>query len=205
MGNRLGSNFMFNLIAPVYGLFYKNQKRVYSRDLILLSKLLDITSYNNILDVGCGTGALSSVLNNMGVSVTGVEPAKRMLNVASSKKENANITFISVNKEKPLPFDDKSFDLSIASYVAHGMKLDERKKLYLEMSRVSKDFVILYDYNDKRAFVTSIVERLERGDYFNFIKNVKKELNQYFKSFEEIKLSNQASWYICVPLVTKTK
>jgi tRNA1(Val) A37 N6-methylase TrmN6 len=56
MGKRLGSNFQFNLIAPIYGLFYKTQKRNYSRDLILLSKHLNVSKYNSIVDVGCGTG-----------------------------------------------------------------------------------------------------------------------------------------------------
>ncbi|MDA3931693.1 MAG: class I SAM-dependent methyltransferase [Tenericutes bacterium] len=201
MGKRLGSNFQFNLIAPIYGLFYKTQKRNYSRDLILLSKHLNVSKYNSIVDVGCGTGALCSVLSKVGISVTGVDPAKRMLKIGARKKENIDIEFINASSANSLPFEDKSFDLSVASYVAHGMKLDERKKLYEEMSRVSRHYVILYDYNDKRAVITNIIEKIERGDYFNFIKNVENELDENFESFEEIKLGNQASWYICKPLI----
>jgi ubiquinone/menaquinone biosynthesis C-methylase UbiE len=146
-------------------------------------------------------GALCSVLSKVGISVTGVDPAKRMLKIGARKKENIDIEFINASSANSLPFEDKSFDLSVASYVAHGMKLDERKKLYEEMSRVSRHYVILYDYNDKRAVITNIIEKIERGDYFNFIKNVENELDENFESFEEIKLGNQASWYICKPLI----
>lgn len=203
MAKRLGSIFLFNLIAPVYGLFYKSQKRRYSRDLILLSKHVNVSKYKSIIDVGCGTGALCSALSDLGISVTGVDPAKKMLKIGAKKKENIGVRFISISLANPLPFEDKSFDLSVASYVAHGMKLDERKRLYAEMSRVSRDYVLLYDYNHKRAFFTNIIEKIENGDYFNFIKNVKNELAEFFESFVEIKLANQASWYICKPIIIK--
>ncbi|MBI9010334.1 MAG: class I SAM-dependent methyltransferase [Tenericutes bacterium] len=201
MAKRSRSIFIFNFIAPIYGLFYKRQNKNYSRDLILLSEHVDVSKYHSIIDVGCGTGALCSALNKLGVSVTGVDPAKKMLKIGAKKKENTAINFINASSTNSLPFEDKNFDLSVASYVAHGMKLVERKKLYAEMSRVSRHYVILYDYNDKSAFFTNIIEKIERGDYFNFIKNVKNELNKYFESFVEIKLGKQASWYICIPLI----
>ncbi len=129
-----------------------------------------------------------------------------MLTIAKRQPENENIMFIQANVLERLPFADHSFDLSIASYVAHGMQKSERIKLYSEMRRVTKSKVIIYDYNQKRSFMTSLVEWLERGDYFQFIKNPKSEMedcvSEMAKCFSEVKVievDTRASWYICTP------
>jgi len=193
------SNILFNLIAPVYGLFYNSQKNNYIQNIELLRKHLNVSEYNNIIDIGCGTGAMCAALNEEGIKVTGVDPATKMLNIGRRKEENKNIEFVECDTCDKLPFSDKTFDLSVASYVAHGIKSEQRKTLYSEMSRLSKHYVIFYDYNEKRALSTNIIEWFERGDYFNFIKNVKKELNENFKFVQEIKLGKLASWYVCTP------
>ncbi len=199
MSKKAESSFLFNFIAPIYGLFYKGQKKQYSESLQILKKVMDITKYNNIIDVGCGTGALCSVLFEEGLIVTGIDPAVKMLNIGAKKKENKDIEFVNACACRELPFPEKTFDLSVASYVAHGLKPEERQVLYKEMIRITKRYVIFYDYNEKRAFFTSIIEWAERGDYFNFIKKVKIELNDNFKTVKEIKLDKQASWYLCEP------
>jgi len=93
--------------------------------------------------------------------------------------------------------EDKSFDISISSYVAHGLKADERKTMYDEMSRITKDLVIFYDYNEKRAALTDIVEWLEGGDYFNFIKVVQTEMKEYFGDVRVIDVTKRGALYVC--------
>ena len=168
--SKRNSSFLFNAIAPVYGLFYNRQKKRYRKVIRNMAKELDLASFGSILDVGCGTGSLCSVLSETGLSVTGIDPAQKMLAIAKRQPENGNIRFLQANALEQLPFADQSFDLSIASYVAHGMQKSERIKLYSEMRRVTKSKVILYDYNQKRSLLTSLIEWLERGDYFQFIK-----------------------------------
>ncbi len=193
------NNFLFNFIAPVYGLFYNSQKKNYVQNIKVLRKYLNISEYKSIIDIGCGTGAMCAALNKEGIKVTGVDPATKMLNIGRKKKENKNIEFVECDTCEKLPFTDKIFDLSVASYVAHGLKPEQRITLYSEMSRLSKHYVIYYDYNEKRAWLTSVIEWFEHGDYFNFIKNVKTELNENFELVQEIKLNKQASWYVCTP------
>ncbi len=197
MSKRQKGDFLFNFISPVYGLFYNSQKEKYQESLNIAKAKFDFSQFETIIDVGCGTGALCSVLNQLDLKVTGVDPAKRMLKIGEKKKENEKVNFVLGGTSTKLPFEDNSFDVSIASYVAHGLKKAERLKLYAEMSRISKKYVILYDYNDKRGFFTSIIEWAERGDYFNFIKTVKDELDEHFKSFEMIDVDVRASLYIC--------
>src|SRR5690554_3291672 len=91
------SNLLFNFIAPAYGLFYESQKKHYDKILAAISSEMDLTVYHNILDVGCGTGALCSVLNGKEISVTGIDPAEKMLDIARNKPENQDISFIKAN------------------------------------------------------------------------------------------------------------
>ena len=151
-------NFLFNFIAPIYGLFYNSQKKHYAININKMRSILNVSNYKNIIDVGCGTGALCSVLNQEGLSVTGVDPARKMLDIGAKKLENKNIEFIQATATAKLPFEDKSYDISIASYVAHGLLPEERKTMYQEMSRLTKHFVIFYDYNENRAIFTNIIE-----------------------------------------------
>ncbi|NLI53843.1 MAG: class I SAM-dependent methyltransferase [Clostridiales bacterium] len=204
--SKQNNNFLFNTIAPVYGLFYNKQKKRYREVLNSVATQLDLASYKSILDVGCGTGSLCSILNERGLAVTGVDPAQNMLSIANRQPENKNILFLQANALEQLPFADKSFDLSIASYVAHGMQKSERIKLYSEMRRVTKSKVIIYDYNQKRSLMTSLIEWLEQGDYFQFIKNPKiemescvSEMANCFSEVKVIEVDTRASWYICTP------
>jgi len=129
-----------------------------------------------------------------------------MLAIASRQPENQEIRFLQANALERLPFADKSFDLSIASYVAHGMQKSERMKLYAEMNRVTSGSVIIYDYNQNRSLMTSFVEWLEHGDYFRFIKNPKgdmedcvSEMGKCFSEVHVIDVDKRAAWYVCTP------
>lgn len=203
---RRNNNFLFNAIAPIYGLFYSRQKKRYREVVNGVAAELDLTIFESVLDVGCGTGSLCSILSEKGLSVTGIDPAQNMLAIACRQPENKNIRFFQANALERLPFADKSFDLSIASYVAHGMQKRERIKLYTEMRRVTKNKVIIYDYNQKRSLITSLIEWLEQGDYFQFIKNPKSEMENCvsemahcFSEVKVIEVDAHASWYICTP------
>jgi len=193
------SMVLFNSISQIYGMFYKIQKKRFKDVIEIVKKELDIKVFKTILDVGCGTGALCSVLNDMGLKVTGVDPAEKMLNIAREKPENKMVNFAKANILERLPFEDKLFDASIASYVAHGMGQEERKLMYAEMSRVSKSKVIIYDYNEKRSLPTTIIEWLEGGDYFNFIKNAESEMRECFSDVKTVYVGVRATWYICTP------
>lgn len=200
------SSGLFNSIAPVYGLFYKAQKKRFAEVIEGVESKLNMSTFETIIDVGCGTGALCSVLQAKGLSVTGIDPAGKMLEIARNKEENKNICFVQADVLEGLPFEDNCFDVAIASYVAHGLKAEERKQMYAEMSRVTSNWVIIYDYNDKRSLLITIVEWLEGGDYFHFIKNAApemkdciSEMKSCFSEVEVINVDTRAAWYICKP------
>ena len=197
---------LFDTIAPVYGLFFKMQRANFTRVIRRAESSLDLSSYVTVLDVGCGPGALCSVLNEIGLQVTGMDTAAKMLDIAKRQPENKGVRFIRASILEQLPFPDKSFDLSFASYVAHGLQKEERKRMYLQMSRVTRHRVIIHDFNKKRGLLTSLLEWLERGDYFRFIhvaedemKNCMSDMAECFSSVEVVNVDTRASWYICTP------
>lgn len=200
------SQFLFNGIAPVYKLFYQRQKKRYAEVLKEMRRELDLEGFRTVLDVGCGTGALCSALDESGLAVTGIDRAEKMLKIAEENPENKNVRFILGSATKTLPFADKRFDVSIAAYVAHGLSRPEREKLYAEMSRVTKHYVILHDYNQRRKLLTTIIERLEGGDYFHFIQHAEAEMKECrsqtgacFSSVRVVGAGANAAWYIGVP------
>jgi ubiquinone/menaquinone biosynthesis C-methylase UbiE len=200
-------SFIFNSIAPVYGLFYNIQKKRFTEVINGVAKELDLTAFKTIIDIGCGTGALCSVMNEKGLEVTGVDTAAKMLEIAKSKPENKHIRFIQANILETLPFEEDKFDIALASYVAHGLRARERKIMYSEMSRVAKHYVVIYDYNDKRSPLTTFIEWLEGGDYFHFIRNAEpemrdciSEMKSCFSDVTVVDVDTRAAWYICKPL-----
>ena len=190
---------VFATIAPVYGLYYGLQKRQFGAVLDRLEADLGLSAYESVIDVGCGTGALCSVLYQRGFTVTGVDAEQGMLSIGARKPENRGIEFVQASATGRMPFEDKSFDVAIATYVAHGLKGPERRLLYTEMDRIARHLVIIADYNENRSILTNIVEWLEGGDYFNFIKLVKGELREMFGEIRTIDVAERATWYICRP------
>lgn len=197
--NQARENGMFNLIAPVYGLFYKRQKKRFDAVLDEMQEIMNFSEYKNILDVGCGTGVLCDLLSKRGLAVTGIDSARKMLDIAIKRHRDSDIEFVLASALKRFPFEAKSFDISIASYVAHGLTATERKIMYEHMSEVTKKLIIIYDYNDKRGAFTNFIERLEGGDYFNFIKFAEEEMKNQFSEVKVFDVGPRAAWYLCVP------
>lgn len=193
----LSGHELFSSISGIYGKFFDFQINYYNKILDRVTSDFDVADFNSVLDVGCGTGALAHVLASKGLRVTGVDPSDGMLDQARKKARNKELEFIRIEAGESFPFEDNSFDLVITSYVAHGLKQEEREKLYLEMKRVARNHVILHDYNQNRAPLTTVIEWLERGDYFNFIKVIKSELESIFNQVNIIDVDTRAAWYIC--------
>lgn len=150
-----------------------------------------------ILDVGCGSGALSASLSEFGFRVTATDPVKKMLKIAKKKDKKHSVNYVLGNVLDGLDFKDKSFDITFASHVAHGLKKEYRLLMYQEMKRVTKDKILLIDYNQKKNVFITMIEWLEGGDYFNYIKNIHNELSEYFSSVKELSLNKYTSLYIC--------
>lgn len=194
---------LFNKIAPIYRLFFNHQVRKYQSVFNKTKDEIGLSTCDSALDIGCGTGALCKILAEHIPDVTGLDPAEAMLVIAEEKvvsplaPSSSTIKFIQGDVLDGLPFPDKSFDLAIASYVAHGFNQEDRCLLYAEMKRVARHRVILLDYSERRSWTTNIVEWLEGGDYFRFIQTNKDELIEQFGNLKVISTTKNSAMYIC--------
>lgn len=192
---------LFDVIAPIYSLFFQLQVRNYRRIIQNNSSIFKDGQYQ-ILDIGCGTGALAFVLSGMGQSVTGIDGSARMIKLARwlNRKNQAVFQVGDAlgwpDPGSPLADSRKKYDLVVASYVLHGLHHEQRRALYGMMKRLAAKRVVIMDYNQKRALLTSLVEWLERGDYFNFIKSVEAEMKANFPSVNIVQTGKRSALYI---------
>ena len=100
--------------------------------------VVDIQPTDHVLDVGCGTGRLTNVINEtvkQSGRVVGIDPAIEM--VETARKKNAGVDFRLAAVEN-LPFDDESFDLVTSSLVLHHLPDSLKPAAFQEMARVLK-------------------------------------------------------------------
>ncbi len=64
---------------------------------------------------------------------------------------------------------------------------------------------IIQDYNKNRSIMTSIIEWMEGGDYFNFIQHAQNEMEEVFQTVEIVDVGIRAAWYICTPKQRQSK
>ncbi len=184
---------LFDLISPIYQLFFKKQHKYFRSQLDQHQHHLKLHKGSKILDLGCGTGSFAKVFQENGFKVTGIDVAKNMVKLAQRNGIDAKLG----NVIEGLQFEQSTFDLVVCSHLLHGFPKQIRNIIYKEIIRISKERVLIHDYNKKRNWGISIIEWLERGDYFNFIKNIPEELEMYFGSIKEIPLEGSSSFYIC--------
>lgn len=71
-----------------------------------------------VLDAGCGGGAHAAALIDRGAILTGIDASAGLLDIARRRLEGrARLLLADLNQ--PLPFEDGSFDLIVASLVMH--------------------------------------------------------------------------------------
>lgn len=103
----------------------------------------------SVLDVGTGTGFVALLLAEIGHQVTGIDWSKTMLDQASKKsqQENLSISFVEGETER-LPFKTGSFDALVARHVL--WTLTEPQQALAEWYRVLKQGgKVMADYSQR--------------------------------------------------------
>ncbi len=80
----------------------------------LLDKLPGDLSGKRVLDLGCGTGYFSALLQKRGAELVCVDISQEMINKARQRCEKDRITFVLADAEN-LPFEEHSFDYVFSS------------------------------------------------------------------------------------------
>lgn len=74
-----------------------------------------------VLDAGCGSGPLAAALQGRGARVTGLDASAAMVELAR-RRLGADADLHVADLREPLPFDDGTFDLVVASLVLHYLE-----------------------------------------------------------------------------------
>lgn len=109
-------------IAPGYNELHGAEQ---ARKAQIIAQHLTTTKNDKILDVGCGTGLGSKFLHG---AKTGIDTSHGLLRECPFPAV--------VGKAESLPFDDKSFDVTVCVTALHNF--DDARKALAEMARVTK-------------------------------------------------------------------
>lgn len=121
-----------------------------------------------ILDVGCGIGDESIVLNSMGFNVLGIDASKKMITIAKyqNKKYDGSASFILADV-RSLPFHDNLFDGIWCSSFIHHIPPEHLVHILNKFKRILKDNGILFICARNLYDLSHIVKTIFH--YFNFI------------------------------------
>ncbi len=131
-----------------------------------------------VIDVACGTGALSLAMARHAGHVTGIDLSEEMISTArrtAQKRQSSNVTFVLLDATDLSCYSDNSFDVAVSTLAMHQFDPETGVKVLMEMRRISKR-IIIADYNcplrsGPAAFLARSIERAARGDHYrNFRK-----------------------------------
>ena len=183
---------LFNKIAPYYQWFFKYQVWRYKKIVDQNIHLIEDENIKSVLDIGCGTGAFGYVFKQKGYQVMGIDVAPEMV-----KKGMKNDVYCKTGDiSNGLECEDNSYDMVISAMVAHGLSEEKRLDLYKEANRIADKIVLIQDYKFERNIFVDIIEKLEGGGYFNFIKKGKVQIQSNFENLSIKNVSRHLNWYI---------
>src|SRR5215210_4997538 len=103
-----------------------------------IEQLIEDVSDSRTLDLGCGSGAYSVWLAEMGAEVVGLDLSARMISLAQDKarEQASRLDFCVADINAPLPFADAGFDLVVTATALHYV--EDLGMVMREVARVMK-------------------------------------------------------------------
>jgi ubiquinone/menaquinone biosynthesis C-methylase UbiE/DNA-directed RNA polymerase subunit RPC12/RpoP len=138
-----------------------------------------------LIDVGCGTGTLISMLERKGFKgiIMGIDVSMPMLRVASEKTKRA--VFLRASMDN-IPLKDSTVDHYISSFAVHIA--EDKEKVFREMKRVLKDIgnfrIAVATASSIRGKIFSLLLRvkpLDENTYINLIRSLGLEIHRVEK------------------------
>jgi SAM-dependent methyltransferase len=138
--------------------------RELTTDLTILERLIEPAG-KDVLDVGCGGGALVRDLSALGARVVGIEISEGQLARATAHDGGSGARYL-VGRAQGLPLDDGSADVVVFMRALHHVPSADLMLALREARRVLRPEGAVY-----------VAEPLAKGDYFALTSLVEDELD----------------------------
>ncbi len=158
-------------LTPLYDplLKWAMREEQFKRDLI---RHANIRAGHRVLDLGCGTGTLTILIQQMypDVQVVGLDADEKILEIARAKARKANAEIIfDQGMAFRLPYPDQAFDRVLSSLVLHHLTREDKQRTLKEAYRVlhMSGEIHIVDFGKPRGIIArsigAMARRLERA------------------------------------------
>lgn len=126
-----------------------------------------------VIDIACGTGALSQEMSGRAGHVTGIDLSEDMITTAiimAKKRKAGNVSFHLLDATDLSCFPDHSFDTAVSALAMHQFDPETGVKVLSEMKRIARR-IIIADYNcpvrpGPASWLAWGIELIAGGDHY---------------------------------------
>lgn len=123
----------------------------------MAAAMVDDPNNSSVLEVGCGNGFLQFALEKQFGKVVGLDNSQKMLELNPCKNKV-------LGSATDLPFENKSFNVVVASHILHHLVESDRKQTFSEMVRVAQAAIVSFEPNRSNPFnyMFCLIQKEER-------------------------------------------
>ncbi len=111
----------------------------YYQVLAYVQSLVDIEKDTKILDLGVGTGLLTTELYQAGGDIYGIDFSQKMLELAKEKMPRGRFYHSNLKEGLPAELEEIKFDYILSSYVIHHLTTQEKLELFKSLKQRLKE------------------------------------------------------------------
>ncbi|WP_062353534.1 class I SAM-dependent methyltransferase [Bacillus kwashiorkori] len=138
---------------------------------------------SKVLDIGFGTGVLTTELYKKGHIITGIDFSARMLEIAKAKMPNARLIQSDINDGIPLELKEEKFDYIVSTYALHHLSDEDKVSFILELLPLlaEKGIILIGDisFDSREALENCRLENVDSWDpdeFYFVAKEIKSDL-----------------------------
>ena len=164
--------------SPYYHLLYKN-RNLKEADLFIknLSDFLQIKQNANILDLACGNGRHSIILNRLGFKVTGVDLSNNSISIAK-QHENKNLQFHVHDMRNKFGLETYDYIFNLFTSFGYFNSMNENVKMLNSINKMLKPKgILIIDFLNAQKILNEL-----KSHEIKTIKNTQFKINRYIEN-----------------------